>query len=287
MGSRMARRLLEAGHEVAVWNRTPEKAEALVESGAVVAASPAQAAAGADALVLSLMNGDAVREVLFASGAAAALEPDRLVIDTSTISPATARTHAQQLMELGHAPLDAPVSGGTRGAESGCLTLMVGGRPEDFTRARPVMRPLGDSTHVGAAGAGQVAKAANQLIVAVSIGAVAEALTLAGRAGVDPAAVRRALLGGFADSRILREHGQRMLDRDFAPGGQVAGQLKDLRIIRELATQCDLRLPLTDCVIELFRLAADEHPHLDHSALLLELEQLNQCSPSALTPVRE
>lgn len=285
MGSGMARRLLLAGHEAAVWNRSPGKAKELVASGAIVAASPADAAAGADAIVLSLINGEVVHEVLFESGAVAALEPERLVIDTSTISPSTAREHARRLIELGHAPLDSPVSGGTRGAEAGTLILMVGGRREHFLRALPILRPLGEPTRVGEAGAGQVAKAANQLLVAVSIGAVAEALTLAERAGVDPSAVRRALLGGFADSRILREHRQRMLDRDFIPGGLVSGQLKDLRIIGELATQCDLRLPLTDCVTDLFRRTAIEHPDLDHSALLLELEELNQSSSSSSTPV--
>ena len=281
MGSRMARRLLLAGHQAAVWNRSPGKATELVASGAIVAASPAEAAAGADAIVLSLTNGEAVHEVLFEAGAVAALEPDRLVIDTSTISPSSAREHARRLVELGHAPLDAPVSGGTRGAEAGTLTLMVGGRQEHFSRALPILRLLGEPTRVGEAGAGQVAKAANQLLVAVSIGAVAEALTLTERAGVDPGAARRALLGGFADSRILREHGQRMLDRDFTPGALVSGQLKDLRIIAELATQCELRLPLTACVTDQFRRASLAHPDLDHSALLLELEELNQSSLSS------
>jgi 2-hydroxy-3-oxopropionate reductase len=276
MGSPMAHRLLLAGHEVTVWNRSPEKTESLLEAGARVAASPREAVAGAETVVLSLIDGTVVGEVLFESGAAAALEPGRLVIDTSTILPSTARAHARRLLEMGHAPLDAPVSGGTRGAESGTLTLMVGGDPEHFSRALPVLRPLGEPSHVGEAGAGQVAKAANQLLVAVTIGAVAEALTLVQRSGVDPRAVRKALLGGFADSRILREHGQRMLDRDFTPGGRVAGQLKDLRIIAELATESELQLPLTARVTDLFRRLSFRHPDLDHSAVLLEVEDLNK-----------
>jgi 2-hydroxy-3-oxopropionate reductase len=237
--------------------------------------------------LLSLSNGDVVSEVLFESGAAAALASDSLVIDTSTIAPASAREHARRLIDLGHAPLDAPVSGGTRGAEAGTLTIMVGGDPEHFARAVPVLRSLGEPTRVGASGSGQIAKAANQLIVAVTIGAVAEALTLAQRAGADASAVRSALLGGFADSRILREHGQRMLERDFTPGGLVSGQLKDLRIILELASQRDLQLPLTECVTDLFKRLSLEHPGLDHSALLLELEYLNERSSSSASRVGE
>jgi 2-hydroxy-3-oxopropionate reductase len=287
MGRPMAHRLLLAGHEVTVWNRSPDKAESLLEAGARVAASPEEAVTGAETVILSLLDGKVVAEVLFESGAAAALEPGRLVIDTSTILPSSARTHARRLLEMGHAPLDAPVSGGTRGAESGTLTLMVGGDSEHFSRALPALRPLGEPTYVGEAGAGQVAKAANQLIVAVTIGAVAEALTLVQRSGVDPSAVRSALLGGFADSRILREHGQRMLDRDFTPGGRVAGQLKDLRIIAAVAEDCDLQLPLTARVTDLFRRLSFTEPDLDHSALLLELEDLNKGSSSSPTRVGE
>jgi len=287
MGSRMAHRLQLAGNGLTVWNRSSDKAEPLVAAGATLAASPREAVAGAEVVILSLLNGEVVDEVLFQSGAAGALDPDRLVIDTSTISPSSAREHARRLTEMGHAPLDAPVSGGTRGAESGTLTLMVGGEEEHFTRALPVLRALGEPTYVGNSGSGQVAKAANQLIVAVTIGAVAEALTLARQSGVDPGAVRSALLGGFADSRILREHGQRMLDRDFTPGGRVRGQLKDLGIIAELATQLDLELPLTACVTDLFRRLSIEHPDMDHSALLVELEDLNERSSSPATRAGE
>lgn len=287
MGGPMVRRLLLAEHEVTVWNRSPDKAKPLAEAGATVAASPEGAVADADAVILSLIDGKAVGEVLFESGAAAALEPGRLVIDTSTILPSSARAHARRLREMGHAPLDAPVSGGTRGAETGTLTLMVGGDAEHFSRALPVLGALGEPTHVGESGAGQVAKAANQLIVAVTIGAVAEALTLVQRSGVDPSAVRSALLGGFADSRVLREHGQRMLDRDFTPGGRVAGQLKDLRIIAEVANECDLQLPLSARVTDLFRRLSFREPDLDHSALLLELEDLNKSSSSPPARVEE
>jgi 2-hydroxy-3-oxopropionate reductase len=272
----MGRRILAAGHELTAWNRTPEKAEVLAAEGAVLATTPQEAVTGADAVILMLLNGPVVGEVLFGEGVAAALEPGRLVIDMSSIPPVLAREHARRLEELGHAPLDAPVSGGTRGAAEGKLAIMAGGRAEDFARAEPLLRAMGEPTHVGPAGSGQLAKCVNQLIVAITIGAVAEGLTLAHEAGADAAAVRSALLGGFADSRILREHGERMLRRDFQPGAMVTGQLKDLRAVAEAAAEHDLDLPLTRCVTQLFAaLAESEHREADHSALLLEIERRN------------
>ncbi len=279
MGAPIARRLIDADHELIVWNRTTERARTLAAAGATVAGTPEAATEGAEAVILMLLNGEVVSEVLFGDGLAGALAPGRLVIDMSTIAPRLAVEHAHRLRALGHAPLDAPVSGGTSGAASGTLTIMVGGRHEDFDRSHSLLSALGRPQHVGPDGAGQVAKAANQLIVAVTIGAVAEALTLVARAGGDPAAVREALLGGFADSRILQEHGQRMLQRDFAPGGVVAGQLKDLRIIGDLAAEHGLELPLVERVTELYEsLAGSGHAQLDHSALLLEIERLNAIS---------
>jgi 3-hydroxyisobutyrate dehydrogenase-like beta-hydroxyacid dehydrogenase len=282
MGAPMGRRLIEAGHELTVWNRSVEKAEALAADGAVVADTPAEATQGAEAVVLMLLDGEVVEEVLFALGVADALPRGRLIIDMSTISPMLAREHAERLRRRDQRPLDAPVSGGTRGAALGTLTIMVGGEEEDFARAAPLLTAIGKPEHVGESGAGQLAKAANQLIVAVTIGAVAEAFTLVDRAGVDPGAVRLALLGGFAESRILREHGERMLERDFTPGATVSGQLKDLRIIEGVASELGLELPLSACVTRLFAgLAETEHARCDHSALLLEIERRNQVSEGA------
>jgi 2-hydroxy-3-oxopropionate reductase len=279
MGAPMARRLLAEGNEVSVWNRSAARANDLAGAGGRVAASPADAARGCEAIVLMLLDGDAVSEVLFGSGLADQLEPGHLVIDMSTISPRLAVEHAGQLEALGQGALDAPVSGGTRGAVAGSLTIMVGGREEDFARAEPLFSALGRAHLIGPAGSGQLAKAANQLIVAVSIGAVAEAFTLVSRAGGDPAAVRKALLGGFADSRILREHGERMVDRDFEPGALARGQLKDLRIIGQVMSEHGLELPLVERVTELFEsLAVSDSGGLDHSALLLEIERLNAAS---------
>jgi 2-hydroxy-3-oxopropionate reductase len=218
MGAPMATNLLKAGFSVTVWNRTPAKAETLAAVGAKVSPSAADAVHDADIVITMLTNGPAVDDVLFGGGkVAAAIRKGVLVIDMSSIPPAIARDHAKRLAKLGIAHLDAPVSGGTGGAQSGKLVIMAGGPPDDFARAQTVFAPLGKPTLVGGSGAGQLAKLCNQAIVGITIGAVAEALLLAAAGGADPAAVRQALMGGFADSRILQEHGQRMLNRRFLP----------------------------------------------------------------------
>lgn len=276
MGAPMAANLLTAGHGVTVWNRTSAKTASLVEKGAVAALSPSEAVAGADVVVTMLENGEVVTAVLFDSGAADALDPGTLVIDMSSIPPATARDHAVRLEAIGAAHLDAPVSGGTVGAEAATLAIMAGGRREDFDRAAGVFAALGRATHVGPHGAGQVAKLANQIIVGVTIGAVAEALLLAAAAGADPAAVRQALRGGFADSRILEIHGQRMIDRSFLPGGRAAIHLKDMETILAAAADASVSLPFSKTARELFvSLVAAGGGDYDHSALLLELERRN------------
>jgi len=276
MGAPMAANLLRGGFALTAWNRTPAKAAALAADGAKVASTAADAVRGADFVVTMLSNGPAVEEVLFgADGVAGALGKGTLVIDMSSIPPATARSHAQRLAARGIAHVDAPVSGGTGGARDGKLVIMVGGTSEDFARARPVFAPLGNPTLVGAAGAGQLAKLCNQAIVGITIGAVAEALLLAAAGGADPAAVRQALMGGFADSRILQEHGQRMLNRRFLPGFAIVNQVKDLDTVLDAARQAKLRLPLSERVTDLFRHLLGDGAGFDHSALLLELERLN------------
>ena len=277
MGAPMATNLLKAGFSVTVWNRTPAKAETLAAAGAKVSPSAADAVHDADIVITMLTNGPAVEDVLFGGGkVAAAIRKGALVIDMSSIPPAIARDHAKRLAKLGVAHLDAPVSGGTGGAQSGKLVIMTGGPPDDFARAQTVFAPLGKPTLVGGSGAGQLAKLCNQAIVGITIGAVAEALLLAAAGGADPAAVRQALMGGFADSRILQEHGQRMLNRRFLPGFAVANQVKDLDTVLDAAHQAKLELPLAARVTELFRqLAGDGGGGYDHSGLLLELEKRN------------
>jgi 2-hydroxy-3-oxopropionate reductase len=282
MGAPMARRLLAAGHEVTVWNRSRNKALPLAESGASIADSAASAVRDADIVFTMLSDGPAVSEVLEQGGVAASLKPGSLFVDTSSIPPATARRHFQLLSQCGAEALDAPVSGGVVGAEAGSLAIMVGGNQAAFERALPMFQCLGRATYVGPPGSGALAKLANQLIVGITIGAVAEALTLAEGGGANPSAVREAIRGGFAESRILELHGARMLARNFKPGAYCTTQLKDLDSALDAARASGLELPLTERVRQLY-LSFIEHggASLDHSALLLELERRNAIQHSA------
>ena len=276
MGAPMARRLLAAGLPLTVWNRSPEKAQALAADGARVASSAAQAVHGAGIVITMLEHGGAIGELLFERGLADALPPGSLFVDMSSIKPAEARAHATALQGRGVAHLDAPVSGGTVGAAAGTLAIMAGGEAADFARAAPLFAALGRATHVGPHGAGQLAKLANQMIVGITIGAVAEALLLAERGGADPAKVRDALRGGFADSRILEVHGQRMVEHDFAKRGAVTVQLKDLRNALATGTELGFEAPITHLCEQLYASAA-EHGwgDADHSGLWLELARRN------------
>lgn len=276
MGYRMTQRLLEAGHEVHVWNRTHERALPLADLGATVHASAPQAAAAAECVITMLENGPVVGEVLFDLGTAPAMAAGTLVIDMSSIRPSEARDHAARLGERGVAHLDAPVSGGTVGAEQGTLAIMAGGRLLDYQRALPLFSALGRPTHVGPHGAGQMAKLANQMIVGITIGAVAEALLFAAKGGADMAKVREAIQGGFADSRILQLHGQRMVERDFTPHGRLSVQLKDMRNALATAQEIGFDAPITQ-LFEALYAAGDEHGlgGLDHSGLFVELASRN------------
>jgi 2-hydroxy-3-oxopropionate reductase len=276
MGAPMAANLLEAGFAVTVWNRTPDKAQTLADQGARLADTPAAAVADADAAVAMLSDGPAVSDLLESQGVAEALARDALFVDCSSIPPATARDHAERLAKRGVGHLDAPVSGGPSGAEAARLAIMVGGSEADFARGEALLRAMGTPTRVGPPGAGQTAKLANQVIVGLAIGAVAEGLLLAERGGADPAKVKQAMAGGFADSKILQIHGQRMLDRSFIPGAAARVHLKDMATIMDAAGQAGLRLPLSQTVHDLFRDLADHGgAGYDHSALLIELERRN------------
>lgn len=272
MGAPMVRRLLAAGHAVTVWNRNREKALPLVDHGAVVARSAAAAVTGAQAVITMLTDGRAVAEVMLAPEVLAALGKGTFVIDMSSIAPAQARHLVDILRQRGARCLDAPVSGGTVGAEAGTLAIMAGGDEADVQAATPLLSAMGRVTHVGPAGCGQLVKLANQMIVGMGIGAVAEALLLIEREGGDPAQAIAAMQGGFASSRILELHGPRMARRDFTKRGALAVQLKDLD--NALATAGALDLPITTRVAGLFRDAvAHGDGDLDHSALWLELDR--------------
>lgn len=274
MGAPMAQRLAEAGYAISVWNRTRSRAEHLSTFGADVFDTPVETARDATIVITMLESGPVVDEVLFSYGTVTTIKRGSTVIDMSSIPPSTANKHAVRLEDLGIGYLDAPVSGGTRGAADGTLTIMAGGKPSDFERCRDVLAVFGDATLVGPPGSGQIAKLANQIIVGVTIGAVAEAFALVRAAGVDPAIVRRALKGGFADSRILKEHGARMIEADFEPGAASRIQLKDLVTANEVASHLGIELPVTSVVEVLFdSLCKEGGSELDHSALLLEIER--------------
>ena len=276
MGLPMARRLCQAGHTVHVWNRTRSKADVLAADGATVHDTAADAARPADIALSLLENGPAVAQVLFDSGVADALRAGSLFIDMASIQPAEARDHAQRLGARGVAVLDAPVSGGTVGAEAGTLAIMAGGAAMDFDRAQPVFAALGRSTHVGPHGAGQLAKLANQMVVGITIGAVAEALLFAAKGGADMAKVREAIMGGFADSRVLQLHGQRMVERDFAPRARMGVQLKDLNNALATAEQLGFEAPVTALLGTLYREGIENGlDELDHSGLFVELARRN------------
>ena len=276
MGGPMASNLLKAGFPVTVWNRTLSKAEALRPDGAVVPSSAAAAAEGADVVITMLEDGPVVETVLFESGVVAALKPGALVIDMSSAEPQRARVHAERLAASGIGYLDAPVSGGTPGAKAGTLAIMAGGSEEDFGRAAPVFAAMGRATRVGPAGSGQLAKLCNQVIVSVTMAAVAEALLLASAGGADPAAVRQALSGGFADSKILQIHGGHMLERSFIPGGPAWTIRKDGRTILAAARELGTSVPMAERANQLFeQLCVHGGEKYDSSAVILELERLS------------
>lgn len=275
MGFPMARRLCEAGHDVNVWNRSRDKAERLA-SMATVHDSAASAAREAEIVITMLENGAVVEQVLFGAGVANAMNPGTVVIDMSSIKPAEARAHAERLGDYAITHVDAPVSGGTIGAEQGTLAIMAGGKPSTFARAQPVFAALGRATLVGPAGAGQLAKLANQMIVGITIGAVAEALLLCQKGGAIPAKVKEAISGGFADSRILQVHGQRMVECDFEPRGRMTVQLKDMRNALDTAASLGFEAPITGLLEQLY---ADGVEHglsnLDQAGLFVELARRN------------
>lgn len=274
MGLPMASRLLKAGYPLTAWNRTKEKALPLVELGADVADTLEAAVASADIVITMLEAGPIVKRVV--EDMRPSLKASALVIDMSSTRQSEAKEVAGLLASRQIAFLDAPVSGGVVGAEAGTLAIMVGGSEDDFKRAEPVFKVMGRPTLVGPNGAGQVAKLCNQLIVGGTVAIVAEAMLLAEAGGADPAAMRAAIRGGFAESRILEVHGQRMLDRNFKPGGQIKSQAKDHVNIMAAAEDAGLQLPLTALVADLFDGLLATHESADQAAALLALEELNK-----------
>jgi 2-hydroxy-3-oxopropionate reductase len=277
MGKPMARNLMKAGYPLTVFNRSRAPMEELAAEGAALAESPMQVAQQADVVLTCVPDSpDVVAIALGENGILAGSRPGMLYIDNSTIAPATSRQVYQACKVQGVDALDAPVSGGDIGAQQGTLSIMVGGEETAFQRALPILQAMGKNiVHIGEAGAGQVTKACNQIVVSLTVQAVAEALTLAKKSGVDPAKVRAALLGGFAQSRVLEVHGQRMIEGSFQPGFKLNLHRKDMNIV--LQTGKELNLPLFGAaqVTELMNaLLAQGKGELDNSAMVTLYELL-------------
>jgi 2-hydroxy-3-oxopropionate reductase len=276
MGKPMALNLLKGGHELFLHSRSGVPRE-LTDAGGKTCASGAEAAVQADVIITMVPDTPDVELVLFApDGVAAGLTKGDVVVDMSSISPIETKKFAARINELESDYLDAPVSGGQVGAENATLTIMVGGTPEVFERVKPLFELMGKNvTLIGGNGDGQTCKAANQIVVALTIEAVAEALVFASKAGADPAKVRQALMGGFASSRILEVHGERMIKRTFDPGFRIELHQKDLNLVLSGARALGVSLPNTATAQELFNsCAADGGSKWDHSAMVKALEKL-------------
>jgi len=275
MGAHMARRLAAAGHRVKAWNRTSEKAQVLGRHGVVVTANAKDVAQEADAVICMLSSGPVCDEVLLGRGEVlATMRSGSTLIVMSSIPVESARRQSAAAAACGVDYLDAPVSGGEAGADAGTLAIMAGGDEPVFERSRALFEAMGLPVRVGPAGSGQLSKLVNQMMVASSIASVAEALLFAERGGADPAKVREALLGGFADSTVLRQHGQRMIDSNFVPGGPAKYQVKDTSTALALSRSIGLELPLLSLVDRLFGdMVSHGDGDLDHSAIIREFRR--------------
>jgi len=277
MGKPMAGHLLAAGYTVHVYNRSPEPVEELCSKGAMGCSCGKEIAQKSDVIFIMVPDTPDVETVLFGkNGVAEGLTPGSIVVDMSSISPIATKEFAEKLGALGVEMLDAPVSGGQVGAEKATLSIMVGGQPEVFEQVKPYFELMGKNiVLVGGNGDGQTCKVANQIVVALTIEAVGEAFLFASKAGADLVKVRKALLGGFAQSRILELHGERMIERSFDPGFRVRLHQKDLNLALQAARSLRLSLPNTSTAQELFNaVAAHGGSELDHSAMVLALEEL-------------
>jgi 2-hydroxy-3-oxopropionate reductase len=277
MGFPMAKNLLLKKLDLKVFSRTLEKAKPLEDFGAIITTSLADAVTDVDVIFTMLTDDDAVEQVLGDLEFFNNLKQSSTVIDMSSIKPKIAKKYGALLKEKNVKFLDAPVSGGTIGAEKGNLAIMVGGEKEVFDNVFDILKIMGNPTLVGPIGSGQVSKLANQIIVGVTIGAVAEAITLCEKAGVDANKFIKALSGGFADGKILQNHGKRMIYKDFSPKGKVSTHLKDMNNILECANDFNTQLPVSNLIQSMFKSLVDSgNSNDDHSALYKEIENLNK-----------
>ena len=277
MGFPMAKNLLKKNLDLKIFSRTLDKSKPLEEFGGKIINSLSEAIIDSDIILTMLTDDDAVEKVLGNSDFLKNLKPSSTVIDMSSIKPKIAIKYGKLLKENNINFLDAPVSGGTIGAEQGSLAIMVGGDQKTFDNAIDVLKIMGNPTLVGPIGSGQISKLANQIIVGVTIGAVAEAITLCEKAGVDGNKFIKALSGGFADGKILQNHGKRMIKKDFSPKGKVSTHLKDMNNILECANDFNTQLPISNLIQTMFKSLVDNgNSDDDHSALYKEIENLNK-----------
>ena len=277
MGYPMAKNLINQKLNLKVFSRTLEKAKPLGKLGAIIANSLGETVKEADIVITMLTDDEAVEKVLGNQEFLNNLKTSSIVIDMSSIKPKIAIQYGKLFKDRNIHFLDAPVSGGTIGAEEGSLAIMVGGDQNVFDGAFDTLKIMGNPTLVGPIGSGQVSKLANQIIVGVTIGAVAEAITLCEKAGVDANKFIKALSGGFADGKILQNHGKRMIDKDFSPKGKVSTHLKDMNNILECAGDFKTKLPISNLIQEMFKSLVDQgNDNDDHSALYKEIENINK-----------
>ena len=277
MGLPMAKNILKAGYNLKAFNRSQNKALVLKEFGAEITTSIDEVVKDSDVIITMLTDDTSINEVMGSPNFLENLKSSSTVIDMSSVKPTTATKYGNNLKSKNIKYLDAPVSGGTIGAEEASLAIMVGGEQDVFNQSYDVLKTMGNPTLVGPVGSGQVSKLANQIIVGLTIGAVAEAITLCEKSGANPDKMIKALSGGWADSKILQTHGKRMIDKDFTPKGRTSVHLKDMNNILECANSHNTHLPISNLVKEMYKtLVENGHGETDHSSLYKEIERMNK-----------
>ena len=278
MGLPMSKNILKSGYKLSAYNRTIKKSEILKKYGATISKNVGELVKNNDVIITMLTDDTAVDNIMQSNEFMDNLSPNKIVIDMSSVKPKTAIKNGNDLtIKKKVNYLDAPVSGGTIGAEEGSLAIMVGGEQEVFDEVNEILKTMGNPILVGPTGSGQISKLANQIIVGLTIGAVAEAVTLCEKAGADPKKMIKALSGGWADSKILRTHGQRMIDKDFTPKGKTSVHLKDMNNILECASNYNTHLPISNLVKEMYKTLVDNgYGNTDHSSLYNEIERINK-----------
>ena len=277
MGFPMAKNLLKFGYNLKAYNRSQDKADRLKEFGAEISVSIKDVVTNSDIIITMLTDDNAVEKVMGSDEFISNIKEGATVIDMSSVNPVLTIKYSKKLKEKKIDYLDAPVSGGTIGAEEATLAIMVGGDEETFKNCYELLKKMGNPTLVGPVSSGQISKLANQIIVGVTIGAVAEAVTLCEKSGTNPNKMIEALSGGWADSKILQTHGKRMIDKDFTPKGKTTTQLKDMTNIINAGKAVETHLPISSLVKEMYKnLVADGHGNTDHSSLYNAIEKINK-----------